>query len=446
MSGSDRQLHLAVNVLGIGIGPAAWRLQKKGNELGAIDLRHFENVATIAERGHLDAFFLADSLAPPFPPEAGLTWGLDPQILLASLTAVTERIGLVGSVTTTFTQPYNVARSIASLDFLSRGRAGWNVVTSYDQPGARKFGLTKLPDKSERYRRAAEFADVVLALWDSWDDDAIVLDHERNIFADSARIRPVDHHGEFFDVFGPLQLPRPPQGHPVLFQAGASDAGLALAARYADGVFSAQHTLRGARAYYDDLKGRLAANGRDDEDLKILPGVSLIIGSSDEAAERRAREARELVGEDTLVERFLAPLGIDLPVADYDRAVPPSVREAFARGFHNKGFDKATLDLLDERPQITPRELATSGGNVHRILVGGPEKVADDFEHWFREGAADGFVLMFDRLPDGLEAFVDHVVPLLVRKGIFRAEYEGETLRDHLGLRPVRGRVQEAVR
>lgn len=446
MSASDRQLHLAVNVLGIGIGPASWQLQQPGNELGAVDLRHYENVASIAERGHLDAFFLADSLSPPFPPEAGLTWGLDPQMLLSSVAAVTDRIGLVASVTTTFTQPYNVARSIASLDFLSRGRASWNIVTSYDQPGALKFGLPNLPDKSERYRRAAEFTDIVLELWDSWDDDAIVLDREHNIFADSTRIHPVDHHGEFFDVTGTLQLPRPPQGHPVLFQAGASPAGLDLAARYADGVFSAQHTLSGARASYEDLKSRLAGNGRERDELKIMPGVSLIVGGSDEEAARRARDARELVGEDALVERFLGALGVDLSVADYDRPVPPSIRAAFAAGFHNRGFDKATLDLLDERPQITPRELAASGGNVHRILVGGPEKIADDFEHWFREEAADGFVLMFDRLPDGLEAFVDHVVPLLVRRGIFRAEYEGQTLRDHLGLQPVRGHLQKAIR
>jgi FMN-dependent oxidoreductase (nitrilotriacetate monooxygenase family) len=443
---SDRKLHFAVNVLGIGIGPASWQLQAPGNERGALDLRHYENVAAIAERGHLDAFFLADSMAPPFPPEAGVTWGLDPQILLASVAAASERIGLVASVTTTFTEPYNVARSIASIDFLSRGRAGWNIVTSYDEAGARKFGLPNLPDKSERYRRAAEFTDVVLALWDSWDDDAIVLDRERNIFADSSRVHPVDHHGDFFDIEGALQLPRPPQGHPVLFQAGASEAGLDLAARYADGVFSAQHTLRGAKQSYRDLKDRLAAHGRDQEDLKILPGVSLIVGGSDEEAERRARESQVLVGEDAIVEQFLARLGIDLPVADYDRAVPSSVRDAFARGFHNKGFDKATLDLIDERPRITPRELASAGGNVHRILVGGPEKIADDIEHWFREGAADGFVLMFDRLPSGLAAFVDHVIPLLVRRGLFRAEYEGDTLRDHLGLRRVPSRLPEAIR
>jgi FMN-dependent oxidoreductase (nitrilotriacetate monooxygenase family) len=280
---------------------------------------------------------------------------------------------------------------------------------------------------------------VVRALWDSWDDEAIVLDRERNVFAESPLVRAVEHHGEFFEVSGALQLPRPPQGHPVLFQAGASEAGLDLAARYADGVFSAQHTVRGAVRSYDDLKRRVAAVGRDPQDLKIMPGLTLVVGNSDEEAERRLREKREITGEDAAVEGLLAMLGLDLPRAEYDRPVPAEIRAAFARGFHNRGFDKATLDLLDERPQITPRELANSGGNVHRNLVGGPEKVAEDLVRWFEAGAADGFVLMFDVLPDGLETFVDQVIPLLVARGVFRAEYAGTTFRDHLGLERASG-------
>jgi FMN-dependent oxidoreductase (nitrilotriacetate monooxygenase family) len=440
----SRHLHLAVNVHGIGIGPTAW--QDAENPLGALDLDHFARVAQVAERGHFDAFFLADSLAPPIPPEAGIIWGLDPQLVLASVAAVTEHIGLVESVSTTFTEPYNVARSVASLDYLSRGRASWNVVTSYDQAAARKFGLRELPSRDQRYRRAAEFVDVVRALWDSWGDDAIVLDRVHNVFADSGRIIPIEHRGEFFDIEGALQLPRPPQGHPVLFQAGGSEAGLDLAARYADGVFSAQHTLRGAQRSYEDVKRRLAAFGREREDLTILPGLSLVLEASDEEAERRMRSTRELLGEDTAVERFLATVGVDLAPSEYDLPVPAQVREVFAGGFHNRGFDRATLDLLDERPQITPRELANAGGNVHRLLVGGPEKVADDIERWFKAGAADGFVLMFDRLPAGLEAFVDHVVPLLVRAGIFRSEYAGATLRDHLGLTAVPRLLRDRAR
>lgn len=434
-----RRMHLAVNVHGIGISPAAWWFAE--DPLGSVHLEHFVRVARIAERGHLDAFFMADSLAPPFPPETGIVWGLDPQLLLASVAAVTERIGLVASVTTTFNEPYNVARSIASLDHLSRGRAAWNIVTSYDQEGARKFGLPELPDKGLRYRRAAEFTDVVRALWDSWDDAAVVLDRERNVFADSARITPVEHRGEIFSVAGALQLPRPPQGHPVLFQAGASEAGLNLAAKYADGVFAAQHTLRGALRYYEDVKRRLPAHGRSADELKVLPGVTLVVAGSDEEAQRRARATRELLGEDESIAKFLALLGVELAPAEYDRPVPAAVRAVFANGFHNRGFDQATLDLLDERPDITPRELADVGGNVHRTLVGGPERIAADLARWFEAGAADGFVLMFDQLPLGLEAFVDHVVPLLVRRGVFRAEYEGSTLREHLGLPEVRERV-----
>jgi FMN-dependent oxidoreductase (nitrilotriacetate monooxygenase family) len=261
MTDTTRQLHLSVNVHGVGISPMAWQFTS-GGPLGALDGDHFARVAQIAERGHLDGFFLADSLAPPFPPEYGIVWGLDPLLILSSVAAATERIGLIASVSTTFNEPYNVARSVASLDYLSRGRASWNVVTSYDQMSARKYGLERLPERSERYRRAAEFVEVVRALWDSWDDEAIVLDRERNVFAESPLVRAVEHHGEFFEVSGALQLPRPPQGHPVLFQAGASEAGLDLAARYADGVFSAQHTVRGAVRSYDDLKRRVAAVGR----------------------------------------------------------------------------------------------------------------------------------------------------------------------------------------
>jgi FMN-dependent oxidoreductase (nitrilotriacetate monooxygenase family) len=433
MTRDSRQLHLAVNVQGLGLSPVAW-LAEADNALGALDPDHFVRVARTAERGHLDAFFLADSLAPPFPPEFGIVWGLDPLLLLATVASATERLGLVASVSTTFNEPYNVARALASLDHLSRGRASWNVVTSYDPDGARKFGLGELPDRDQRYRRAAEFVDVVLALWDSWGEDAIVLDRERRVYADSSQVTPVDHHGEFFDVSGALQLPGGPQGRPVLFQAGGSPAGLDLAARYASGVFSAQHTVRGARESYDQVKGRLSAYGRDPDDLKVLPGVMLVLGDSDAEAQRRVRDVSEQVGEDTAVARFLDGLGIDLPVAAYDRPVPREVRDVFARGFHNQGFDKATLDLLDERPDITPRELASAGGNVHRILVGGPERVADDIERWFEAGAADGFVLMFDVLADGLERFVDQVVPILVERGLFRSEYEGTTLRDHLGL------------
>jgi FMN-dependent oxidoreductase (nitrilotriacetate monooxygenase family) len=433
MSASVRQMHLAVNVHAIGFSPAAW-LMAGDNALGSLDPDHFVRVARTAERGHLDAFFLADGFKQPFALETGIIWGLDPLLTLATVAAATEHIGLIGSVSTTFNVPYIVARWFASLDHLSRGRASWNVVTTYDDDVAVKFGRPHLPDPQERYRRAAEFVDVVLALLDSWEPEAIVLDRERRVFADPDRIRSIDHHGEFFDVQGSLQLPGPPQGRLPLFQAGASVAGREMAARYASGVFSAQHTLRGARAAYDDQKQRVANHARSPEDLKILPGVTLVVADSDAAAAARAQEARELLGENESVAEFLAMLGIDLPASAYDRPIPPEVREVFARGFLTRGFDRATLDLIDERPQITPRELTNAGGSLHRTVVGGPERIADDLQEWFEAGAGDGFVLMFDLLPEGLEAFVDHVVPLLVERGLFRSEYEGSTLRDHLGL------------
>jgi len=427
-----RQLHLNVNVLGIGSSPVAWRLAR--DPLGALDLDHFIRVAQIAERGHLDGFFLADSLAPLVPPEAGIWWGLDPVVLLSALTAATQHLGLIASVTTTFSEPYNVARTFASLDHLSGGRVSWNVVTSYDQAGSRKFGLESLPDRDQRYRRAAEFIDVVRDLWDSWDPDSIVLDTERNVFADSSRIKPVAHAGEFFTVHGALQLPQPPQGHPVLFQAGGSPAGLDLAARYADAVFSAELTLAGAQRTRRTLKEKAAQYGRPADTPKVFPGLSLVLGATEAEAEERLRAIAELTSEDDNVESFFGRLGIDLSRAELDRPIPAAVRAAYEAGVHNGGFDKATIDLLDENPTITPRELVRAGGNVHRTLAGGPEQIADDIQRWFEAEAVDGFNLMFDVVEDGLEAFVDHVVPLLVARGLFRSEYTGTTLRDHLGL------------
>lgn len=432
MTGPARDLHLNVNVLGVGSSPIAWQLVD--NPLAAVDLDHYIRVAKIAERGHLDAVFLADSLAPPVPPEAGIWWGPDPIVVLSALAAATDRVGLIGSVSTTFTEPYNLARSFASIDHFSGGRVSWNIVTSYDQAGSRKFGLAELPDREDRYRRAAEFIEIVRDLWDSWTTESLIFDRERNVFADSSRIKPVDHDGEFFRVHGSLQLPRPPQGHPVLFQAGGSPSGLALAAKYANAVFTAEHTLSGAQRTYQTLKSLVRDAGRNPDQFAVLPGISLVLAGTDEEAYARQREVAEIVGEDSSVIASLARLGVELSSEQIDQPVPPTVKAAYERGVHNGGFDKATLDLLRDNPQITPRELARAGGNVHRTVIGGPEKIADTIEEWFISGAADGFNLMFDVVEQGLADFVDYVVPLLIQRGLFRSEYTGATLRDHLGL------------
>jgi FMN-dependent oxidoreductase (nitrilotriacetate monooxygenase family) len=430
-----RELHLNLNAMSNGVYPGSWLLSDSVDD-GFYNLDHWLNLARIAERGKFDAYFLAD--APVFAAETGLRppfhQGLDPLMLLVAIARATSHIGLIATTTTTYGAPYDTARRVASLDFLSGGRAAWNAVTTASGRGAAEnFGDQPHPERDTRYDRAAEFITVVRKLWDSWDDDAILADHEVRQYLRPGSVHSIDHAGEYFSVKGPLQLPRSPQGNPIVFQAGGSDQGRELAAREADGIFSLALDRESARRYADDVRRRARAFGRDPDEITILPGLVSIIGSTEAEARAQQAELNELAGGGPSVQRLAAILEIDPDALSLDKpvplelipATPDQVRGSFA--FHN-----ATADIA--RKGLTVREILQQGGGGHRLLVGSPEQVAESIIDWFEYGAADGFNLMPAAVPSGVEIFVDHVVPILQQRGVFRTEYAGTTLREHFGL------------
>lgn len=429
---SQRRLHINVNVLSSGSHPAAWR-SPEGNPRGYVEIEHYQEIARIAERGRLDAVFLADALAVAPDLRGGPTWALDPVVTIAGMAAVTTAIGFVGSASTTFNHPYNIARTYASLDHTTRGRVAWNIVATYDERAAGNFGLDRLPSHDDRYARASEFVDVVTALWDSWEDEALVLDRTAGVFADPARVHAIDHAGPHFSVAGPLQIPRSPQGRPVLVQAGGSDQGRALGARHADAIFTVQQVLGEAQAFYADIKSRAAAFGRDPTSIKVLPGLTVIVGSTEAEARARKRELDAIVGDATALRRFAGRLGARAEDLDIDRPVPLELLDRVFTAQGSQGFGEATLALARDR-SLTVRQIIDRGGGAHRIVAGGPEQIADTMQHWFESGAADGFNIMCDVFPKGLADFVDHVVPELQRRGLFRTDYADATLRGHFGL------------
>ena len=429
---SKRQLHLNVNILSSGSHPAAWRAPD-GRRFGYVDIEHYQETARLAERGTLDAVFLADALAIAPDPRSGPSWALDPIVTIAGMAAVTEKVGFVASVSTTFNHPYNVARIFNSLDHTTRGRIAWNIVASYDERAAPNFGLDRLPVHEDRYARAAEFTDVVTRLWDSWEDEALVGDRDSGLFADPALIHRIDHQGQHFSVQGPLQLPRSPQGRSLLVQAGGSGPGRDLGARYADAIFTVQQVFEEAAAFYLDVKARVRARGRNPDDVHILPGLSLVVASTEAEAKARKRDLDAIIGDETALKRFAGRLGVDHRELDLDKPVPPTLLGNAFKAQGSQGFADATIALARD-PSLTVRQIIDRGGGAHRILAGGPEQIADTMEAWFRGGAADGFNVMFDVFPTGLRDFVDHVVPELRRRGLFRQDYEGSTLRSHYGL------------
>jgi len=436
---APRQLHLNINILHSGFVPSAWRVPQ-ADPYAFIDVGHYIRVAQIAEAAKFDAVFLADNAS--IADQIGFRpiTALEPTVLLASIAAATSRIGVIGTASTSYNEPYNIARRFSTLDHVSAGRAGWNVVTTADLGSARNFGREAVPDHTERYARAAEFTELVKALWDSWEDDAFIGDKASGHFVDSDKIHPVAHHGKYFDVQGPLNLPRSPQGHPVLVQAGASADGRDLAARHAEAVFSASQSFEESLAYGRELKARAAAYGRSA--VKILAGLTTIIGATESEALRRRDELVDLIPWSYSLTRLAGTLGVPADTLKLDEQLPDNLTLP-GGGNGNHTFFHATLAQA-RRHGYTVRELIRSlaGGGGHRVIVGTPEQIADDIEHWFKAGAADGFNLMPDVLPGGLQDFADGVVPLLQQRGIFRTEYEGRTLREHLGLaRPDNARV-----
>ncbi len=432
-----RRLHLNAFLMGVGHHEAAWRLPES-DPCAHVDVAHFKNLARIAERGKLDSLFLADG--PVLWNNLGRRPGgaLEPTVLLTALAAVTEHIGLIATASTTYNEPYNLARRFASLDHISGGRAGWNIVTTAGLDAARNFNLDELPAHRERYQRAAEFVEVSRKLWDSWDDDAVLADKENGVWGDDAKVYPPAHVGQFYKVAGALNVPRSPQGHPLLVQAGSSEDGKDFAARYAEAVFTAHQTLADARDFYADLKRRALALGRDPDTIKILPGIVPILGSTVDEARALEAELERLIRPEYAIEQLAELLKVDPARLHLDRELPADLPEE--EEIEGAKSRRTLVVNLGRRERLTVRQLIgrLGGGRGHFTFAGTPTQVADVITEWYREGAADGFNIMPPVLPAGLGSFVDTVVPVLQERGLFRTEYEGRTLRDNYGLpRPV---------
>lgn len=427
-------MHINLFLFGCGHHNAAWRHPDSPVErLG--DIRFYEEMAQLAERGKLDAVFLADGHAAVNLTD-GPRWFLEPVTMLTAMARATSRIGVICTVSSTFYTPFHAARLIGSLDHISGGRVGWNVVTSMFDAEARNHGYEAMPGHAERYARADEFIQAVLALWDSWDDGA-VLNDRHGLYVDPERVRKINHHGQHFLVDGPLTVPRPPQGNPVLIQAGASDEGRALAGKYAEAIYAVAYDLPSAQAYYSSIRESVKAAGRD-APVPILPGLVTYVGSTEAEAKAKQRELDELLPSESSLRQLQLFIDQDCMSWELDAPVPPlPPLEAFKGP---KGRYATVLRII-ETEQPTVRQLLgrLAAGGGHCTMVGTPEQIADKMELWYRNGGADGFNLMPPAEPGSVEDFVDHVIPVLQKRGLFRQDYEHTTLRGHFGLaRPPR--------
>jgi FMN-dependent oxidoreductase (nitrilotriacetate monooxygenase family) len=431
----ERQLHLNLFIHGRGHHEAAWR-HPSASPRALTDIRYYTDLARAAEAGLFDSVFLADTLAVGEDiARAPRAW-LEPVTVLAALAATTSRIGLIATCSTTYTEPYNLARQFASLDHMSGGRIGWNIVTSWLATAAANYGVGPPLGHAERYERAEEYMRVITGLWDSWSDDAVLDDRKSGQYARGGAVRAVNHAGPHYQVSGPLNLPRCPQGRPVFVQAGSSETGRRFAARHAEAVFTAQMEKATARDFYADLKRLAAEVGRVPEQVLILPGLSPIIGATETEAQRISRELNELsdpeVGRKRLSGRFgghdFSHLPLDETLSPEDFPDPGTVEAARSR-------TEVIIGLV-RREKPTLRQLLgyLAGARGHFVTAGTPEQIADLMEDWFKGGAADGFNVMPPVLPDMLERFTAEVVPLLQRRGLFRTDYAADTLRAHYGL------------
>ncbi|MFO1081819.1 MAG: LLM class flavin-dependent oxidoreductase [Reyranellaceae bacterium] len=429
-----RQLHINLFIHGRGHHEAAWR-HAGASTLPLTDIDYYRDLARRAEAGLFDSVFLADTLGLGDVSQSASTW-LEPITTLAALAGATERIGLIATASTTYTEPFNLARQFASLDHITKGRVGWNIVTSWLAQAGGNFGVDGLLDHAERYARGEEFMQVAKALWDSWADDAVIDDRAGGQYARPERIRPVNHVGRYYKVAGPLNLPRGPQGRPVFVQAGSSDTGRRFAARHAEAVFTAQMEKATAQAFYADLKKLVVAEGRSPDQALILPGLSPVIGSTEAEAARIAGELADLsdpeVGRKRLSGRFgghdFSHLPLDRPLVPEDFPDPATVQAARSRTEVIVGL------VRREKPTLRQLLAYMAGARGHFATTGTPQQIADLIEDWFRDGAADGFNLMPPILPAMLDIFIAEVVPLLQRRGLFRTRYEGDSLRAHYGL------------
>jgi alkanesulfonate monooxygenase len=417
----------------VSIHTAAWRYPG-GTPDANFNFAHLKSYAQTLERGKFDAFFMADHLAVLNMPMDALkrsatVTSFDPLTLLPALAVATEHLGLIATASTTYNEPYHIARKFASLDHISNGRAGWNVVTTSNPDAALNFGLDEHVEHGERYARAREFFDVVTGLWDSWADDAFIRDVERGIYFDPERLHVLNHKGKYLSVRGPLNIGRPVQGWPVIVQAGASDAGRQLAAETAEMIFASGSSIAQAREFYRDVKDRTERAGRNPEHLKILPGALVVVGETVEQAREKRALLDSLVHSDSAIASLSIQLGTDAAQVDPDGKLPEIPQTNASKSGRQRLVD------LARRENLSVRQLAQRvGGYGGHALVGTPRTIADEMEEWLKRDACDGFNMMFPYLPAGLDDFVNLVVPELQRRGIFRREYEGTTLRENLGL------------
>ncbi|MBO1358804.1 LLM class flavin-dependent oxidoreductase [Acetobacter sacchari] len=425
----ERKIKLGLILHGVGRTWDDWRHPDR-DVRASTSLSFYRAQAQQAERGRFDFLFVADSLSINEKSSPHYLYRFEPLTILSALAAVTEHIGLVGTLSVSYTEPFNVARQFASLDHISGGRAGWNVVTSWLSDTAANFGKAAHPAHHERYRIAAEHLSVVQGLWDSWEDDALVGDKQGGVFVDAAKLHRLDHVGPYFQVRGPLNIGRSPQGQPVIFQAGASEDGKDFAARHAEVVFCGPQNLEEAQTYYRDLKARAERLGRPDGAPFILPGAAPIVGRTDEEAEAYYQELSELTSIDTGL-GFLSRAFNDHDFRQYDLDGPfPDVARIGQDS--NQSASQRILERV-RAGNLTVRQIARELSTPRGDFVGSPEKVADALQRWFENEGADGFVI-FEALPGQLERFVDLVVPVLQQRGLLRVEYEHDTFRENLGL------------
>jgi len=433
---TKKQMVIGALIHANGSHSASWLMQE-AHPHASTDIDYYRAMAQLAERGKFDFFFIADT--PAARTENLTAWSrsplfmnvLEPITLLAAVAGATTHIGLGATASTSFYEPYNVARLFASLDHISHGRAAWNVVTSANDYAARNFGLDRLPPHGDRYAKAHEFVQVVEALWDTWEDGAFVYDKDTCLSFLPEKQHALDHKGKYFTVQGALNIERTPQGRPVIIQAGASDTGRDFAAEYAEVVFGSSGTLLKAKEFYQDLKQRTGKFGRSPDDVKIASGISVVLGDSEQEAREKLESWQELIHPDVGVMRLGMDLETDLSDLPLDQPVPEH-RIPKASNFHQAYFDEIAGMI---REGLSLRDIARRYNRSKATFCGTAKHVADYMESWVEAGACDGFMISFLALPSTLKDFVEKVVPELQRRGLFRMDYTGRTLRDHLGLR-----------
>jgi FMN-dependent oxidoreductase (nitrilotriacetate monooxygenase family) len=427
---NQRKLHIGAFLAGTGSNMASWRHPNAVAD-GAINLEYYRDLTRKAESARLDFVFFGDGLYISEKSHPNFLNRFEPLTLLAALAMDTTHIGLAATLSTTYSEPYTVARQFASIDQISNGRAGWNIVTSPLEGSALNYSKPEHPQHDLRYQMAHEYLEVVKSLWDSWEDDAFIRNKETGVFFDPAKLHRVDHRGEFYSVQGPLNISRSKQGRPVLIQAGSSEAGKEFASRHADVIFTGQPTLADAAQFYHDVKGRAARHGRNPNEVLILPGSGPIIGQTPEEAERKYQEIASLVVIDDAL-NYLGRYFNDIDFTQFGLDEPfPDLGD-----FGRNGWESATdrIKKMAREEELTLRQVALRATTPRSAFVGTPTQVADTMQEWFEAGAADGFMLNGPVLPDGFNDFVDYVLPVLKERGLFRTDYEESTLHGNLGL------------